>query len=111
MGKWAVIPALVLMIGCSEAVPESISPATAEAPRLRAPDVRFEPTPQRVVHRMLRLARVGPGDIVYDLGSGDGRIPITAAKHYGARGVGIDIDRGASPKPTPTRPMRASPNM
>ena len=42
---------------------------------------------------MLRLARVGPTDLVYDLGSGDGRIPITAAAEFGARGVGIDIDR------------------
>src|SRR3546814_3186008 len=42
--------------------------------------------------QMLELARVGPADVVYDLGSGDGRIPITAARHYGARGVGIDID-------------------
>lgn len=41
---------------------------------------------------MLALAGVGPGDVVYDLGSGDGRIPITAARNYGARGVGIDID-------------------
>jgi predicted RNA methylase len=41
---------------------------------------------------MLKLAKVGPNDVVYDLGSGDGRIPITAAKSFGARGVGIDID-------------------
>lgn len=90
--RWAVIPTLVLMIGCSEAVPESVYSAKSESAQLRKPDVRFEPTPQRVVHQMLRLAQVGPGDIVYDLGSGDGRIPITAAKDYGARGVGIDID-------------------
>jgi predicted RNA methylase len=41
---------------------------------------------------MLKLAKVGPNDVVYDLGSGDGRLPITAARTYGARGVGIDID-------------------
>ena len=52
----------------------------------------YEPTPLPVVRRMLRLAGVGPTDLVYDLGSGDGRIPITAAKEFGARGVGIDID-------------------
>ena len=63
----------------------------AQAP-LRSPDVIFVPTPQEVVDAMLKLAKVGPNDIVYDLGSGDGRIPITAAKTYGARGVGIDID-------------------
>ena len=55
-------------------------------------EVRFEPTPMPVVRAMLELAAVGPNDIVYDLGSGDGRIPIMAAKEFGARGVGIDID-------------------
>ena len=55
-------------------------------------DVRFQPSPMPVVRAMLELAGVGPGDVVYDLGSGDGRIPITAAREYGARGVGIDID-------------------
>jgi SAM-dependent methyltransferase len=54
--------------------------------------VRYEPTPQPVVDAMLRLAEVRPDDLVYDLGSGDGRIPITAARAYGARAVGIDID-------------------
>ena len=68
------------------------SSVAAESATLREPDVRYEPTPQRVVDQMLRLARVGPDDVVYDLGSGDGRIPITAARQYGARGVGIDID-------------------
>jgi SAM-dependent methyltransferase len=52
----------------------------------------FVPTPQEVVDRMLDLARVGPGDLLYDLGSGDGRIVITAAKRYGARAVGFEID-------------------
>ena len=55
-------------------------------------DVRYEPTPMPVVRAMLELADVGPQDLVYDLGSGDGRIPITAAKEFGARGVGIEID-------------------
>ncbi|HVL67018.1 MAG TPA: class I SAM-dependent methyltransferase [Vicinamibacterales bacterium] len=55
-------------------------------------DVRYEPTPLPVVRAMLELAKVGPQDVVYDLGSGDGRIPITAAKEFGARGVGIEID-------------------
>lgn len=52
----------------------------------------FVPTPQDVVEKMLALARVGPQDVVYDLGSGDGRLVVTAAQKYGARGVGIDID-------------------
>jgi tRNA G37 N-methylase Trm5 len=56
------------------------------------PDVKFVPTPQSAVDAMLELAHVTANDVVYDLGSGDGRIPITAAVRYGARGVGIEID-------------------
>ena len=52
----------------------------------------YVPTPEDVVDRMLLLAGTAKGDLVYDLGCGDGRIPIAAAKTYGARGVGIDID-------------------
>ena len=55
-------------------------------------DVVFEPTPMPIVRAMLELAKVGPTDVVYDLGSGDGRIPMTAAKEYGACGVGVEID-------------------
>lgn len=55
-------------------------------------DVRFEPTPMGTVRVMLELAEVGPGDVVFDLGSGDGRIPIMAARDFGARGVGVEID-------------------
>ena len=58
---------------------------------IREPDTPFVPTPQNVVEQMLRLARVGPTDVVYDLGSGDGRIVIVAALEYGARGVGVEI--------------------
>ncbi len=63
---------------------QSTKPAT--------PDVVYVPTPQSVVDAMLELAAVKPSDVVYDLGSGDGRIVITAAKKYGAHGVGIEID-------------------
>jgi precorrin-6B methylase 2 len=59
---------------------------------LRKPDVFFVPTPPAVVTAMLDLARVTDKDVVYDLGCGDGRIPIAAAQKYGAHGVGIDID-------------------
>ncbi len=52
----------------------------------------YVPTPQAVVDRMLELAEVTSKDVVYDLGCGDGRIVITAAKKYGAHGVGVDID-------------------
>jgi ubiquinone/menaquinone biosynthesis C-methylase UbiE len=61
-------------------------------PSALARDVPFVPTPEKVVDRMLEMAKVGPNDVVYDLGSGDGRIVIAAAKKHGARGVGIDID-------------------
>ena len=58
----------------------------------QAQDVIYVPTSDTVVDAMLRLARVESDDIVYDLGSGDGRIVIAAARNFGARGVGIDID-------------------
>lgn len=63
--------------------------ATGGSPQNLAP---YVPTPQDVVDRMLELAQVTKSDVVYDIGCGDGRIVITAAKKYGARGVGIDID-------------------
>jgi SAM-dependent methyltransferase len=62
---------------------------TQKAPTNLAP---YVPTPHDVVERMLTFAKVGPKDVVYDLGCGDGRIVITAARKYGARGVGVDID-------------------
>ena len=55
-------------------------------------DVPYRPTPHQVVDAMLRLAAVAKDDVVYDLGSGDGRIVIAAARDFGARGVGIEID-------------------
>jgi SAM-dependent methyltransferase len=58
----------------------------------RTPDIYFAPTPQPVADAMLKLARVSPNDVVFDLGSGDGRILILAAQKYGARGVGIELD-------------------
>ncbi len=61
----------------------------ARVPGVEVPDVR---TPPEVVTEILRLARVGPDDVVYDLGSGDGRIVIAAARDFGARGVGIELD-------------------
>ena len=81
--SFAIIAALVAPSSAQQAAP---------AP-LRSPDVIFVPTPADVVSTMLKVAKVGPNDVVYDLGSGDGRIPIAAVKDYGAaRAVGIDID-------------------
>ncbi len=68
----------------------AVPSAAQQAPR--TPDVIYVPTPQEVVDAMLKVAKVTKNDVIYDLGSGDGRIPITAAKQYGARGIGIDID-------------------
>lgn len=61
---------------------------------IRAPDAPFVTTKDETVEAMLRLAHVGPADVVYDLGCGDGRIPIMAATRFGARGVGIELDAG-----------------
>jgi precorrin-6B methylase 2 len=78
--------ALILLL----AVP--VAAGQTQAP-LRSPDVIFVPTPPEVVAAMLKAAKVGKGDIVYDLGSGDGRIAISAVKDFGAaRATGIDID-------------------
>jgi SAM-dependent methyltransferase len=74
------------------AIASATSGLAQQAAPPRQPDVIFVPTPNDVVDAMLKLAKVTSSDVVYDLGSGDGRIPIAAAKTYGARGVGIDID-------------------
>ena len=68
------------------------TPAGAQIRGAKQPDVRYVPSPDSVVEAMLTMAKVTAADVVYDLGSGDGRIPITAAKQYGALGVGIEID-------------------
>jgi SAM-dependent methyltransferase len=74
-----------------DGVPEQAAqPESAAQPR--SPDVLYVPTPDAVVARMLELAHVGPTDVVYDLGCGDGRIVAAAAARYGARAVGYDID-------------------
>lgn len=69
-------------------------PAAAPTPRrpARPPDIYFAPTVYVVADEMLRLAEVGPRDVVYDLGSGDGRIVILAAQKYRARAVGVELD-------------------
>jgi SAM-dependent methyltransferase len=71
------------------ALAASVSGVLAVQSRSLAP---FVASPMDVVERMLVLAKVGPGDVVYDLGCGDGRIVIAAAQKFGARGVGLDID-------------------
>src|SRR5262245_38838961 len=66
--------------------------AACAAAQGRSPDVIYVATPPEVVEAMLRVAGVKPGDVLYDLGSGDGRIPIAAAKKFGIRATGIDLD-------------------
>ena len=77
-----------------EVITDWIAPEreTGQANGYREPDVIFVPTPQNVVDRMLELAQVTKDDLLYDLGCGDGRIVVTAAKRYGCRAVGYDID-------------------
>jgi predicted O-methyltransferase YrrM len=90
MHRRATLCALALTIlaaACAGA-----QPAATRRPPARVPDVPFVPTPREVVDAMLAMARVGPNDVLYDLGSGDGRIVIAAAKQFGTRGVGYDID-------------------
>jgi precorrin-6B methylase 2 len=67
-------------------------PAGAQQPAVPGLDIHYVPTPEDVVEAMLTLAKVQPGDVVIDLGSGDGRIPIEAARKYGARGIGVELD-------------------
>ena len=87
-----VVSLLLVLAGC--AAPDTAGSADQQVASrpVREPDVPYEPSPNHVVRAMLELAEVKPGDIVYDLGSGDGRIPISAARDFGARGVGIEID-------------------
>ena len=82
--KLALTPVLVLSLTLV-ASPQTKAP-------LHTPDVIYVPTPEAVVDAMLKLAEVQKGDVVYDLGCGDGRIVAAAAKTYGVKAVGIDID-------------------
>jgi SAM-dependent methyltransferase len=86
----------ILVFSAAAAAGMSLLPAhallgqvVADTPRL---DVPYVPTPQPVVDRMLELGKVGKDDVLYDLGCGDGRIVITAAKVHGAHGTGIDLN-------------------
>jgi SAM-dependent methyltransferase len=81
-----VVLAALLALSCGTVPAASSNEGTVEL------DVPYVQTPQRVVDRMLAFARPTKNDVVYDLGSGDGRIVIRAARRYGSRGVGIDID-------------------
>ncbi len=88
-----IAPVLVLAGLLASSTVTGLVPQTAQTRRPDAPQLApYVPTPQEVVDRMLALAGVTKDDVVMDLGCGDGRIPITAARTYGARGIGVDID-------------------
>lgn len=99
MCGWFLI--IMVVFGCSKLVSEGVKEqktrpvvddAKQELKEIRTPDILFVPTPQEVVDKMLELAKVKKNDLVYDLGCGDGRIVVTAAKKYGCHGLGYDID-------------------
>ncbi len=92
MQRRAFLPAAIALAGAAGAAVGSVNSAHAQTPApCKGPDVVYEPTPLGVVARMLEVAQVKTGDMVYDLGCGDARIVIAAALR-GARGVGFEIE-------------------
>ena len=93
---YRIVPATVVLVcwlATSAVYAQNVAEEAAkEDKEHREPDVVFVPTPQEVVEKMLELASVKKDDLVYDLGCGDGRIVVTAAKKYGCHAVGFDID-------------------
>jgi len=84
--------AVALLVGLLTTLPACGPETNAVAGDKKTPDVVYVPTPNDVVARMLKVAGVKKTDVVYDLGCGDGRIVVTAAKKYGCKGIGFDID-------------------
>ncbi len=93
MSDWRTVCG-IRRAGVALALAAGVSCLPALAQQSQQPlDVIYVPTPAAVVKKMLETAKVGPGDVVYDLGSGDGRIVISAVRDFGAsRGVGIELD-------------------
>lgn len=88
----AVLSLLVSPALCGQETVNKEAPAKKEAEKPHRPDVIFVPTPQDVVEKMLEVAKVTKKDLLYDLGCGDGRIVVTAAKKYGCKAIGFDVD-------------------
>jgi len=93
---------LMCAVSCTAWLAASVAGAPGRQRPARPPDVIFVPSADEVVDAMLKLAKVTSQDVVYDLGCGDGRIVIAAARQYGAHGVGIDIDPDLVEKATQT---------
>lgn len=87
----AVLSAAVALSPVVYGQDTAVKPAK-KAPPTRTPDIVYVPTPHDVVEKMLSMAKVGKKDVVYDLGCGDGRIVVTAAKKFGCKAIGFDID-------------------
>lgn len=97
MFRRTMVMCVTLLVASVALAGNESRPAAGEATQAtqapnRVPDVVFVPTPEEVVDAMLKVAKVTSKDVVYDLGSGDGRIAIAAARQHGARAIGIDID-------------------
>jgi SAM-dependent methyltransferase len=89
------LPRLLVVLVLALAATLSVASTMAQQPLKpleKEPEVPYVPTHERIVNEMLKVASVKKNDVLYDLGSGDGRIVITAAKRFGTRGVGVDID-------------------
>ncbi len=96
-GEFAASPGIVRTVHAVPGLAFKSVPLSGQRParkrrKLRKPDVIYYPTPAETVAEMLLMAKIKKGDVLYDLGSGDGRIPIAAATEYGIRAVGIEID-------------------
>jgi len=98
MSRWvklrrvAALVAILAAFDCIRLLPPQASAQVEAPPETSQKIVPFVPTPMKVVERMLELAKVGRNDVVYDLGSGDGRIVIMAAQKFGAQAVGVELD-------------------
>ena len=89
---WIVAAAVLTLASLGSRVSADANAEGKEAPEKMTADVVYVATPHDVVERMLRLAEIKKVDVVYDLGCGDGRIVVAAAKRYGCHGIGFDID-------------------
>ena len=93
---WIALIGLLVVSGGLEAYAQKAdtkpAPPAGKTETPKRPDVVFVPTPQEAVEKMLEAAEIKKGDLLYDLGCGDGRFVVTAAKKYGVKAIGVDID-------------------